>query len=80
MLNTIPNAKAVYCSGEVWPDAIERGLQVLPKRCLFRNDRVTVLLAGLQQGEVLTLGPWQESQMVLVHGYGLTSSGEFPCT
>ncbi len=49
-----------------WPESLEQALHGLPKRWLFRNDRVSVLLAGLQRDELLALGPWPQSCLLVV--------------
>lgn len=66
MFSAAQNINAVQCPSGVWPAAIEQSLWTLPKRCLFRNERMSVVLAGLQPGEVLTLGPWPHACLLVV--------------
>jgi hypothetical protein len=49
-----------------WPSPLERSLDGLPKRWVFRNDRVSVLLAGLKRSEAVVLGPWPQACLLVV--------------
>ena len=49
-----------------WPCPLEQALSALPKRCVFRNDRVTVLLCGLKRNEAIVLGPWPHACLLVV--------------
>lgn len=49
-----------------WPGVLERGLASLPKRWVFRNERVNAVLAGLKRGETLAIGPWPQACLLVV--------------
>jgi hypothetical protein len=49
-----------------WPTMLEQALHGLPKRCVFRNDRVNALLVGLKHGQVVALGPWSTAFLLVV--------------
>ncbi|MCI0747034.1 MAG: hypothetical protein L0Y58_16645 [Verrucomicrobia subdivision 3 bacterium] len=65
---SIADAPAVFANRPAieWPAALECALNTLPKRWVFRNDRVNVLLVGLQGGETLVLGPWSQCCLLVI--------------
>jgi hypothetical protein len=58
------------CQVVSWPETLERHLAALPRRWLLRNDRVSILLTGLDGGGFLTLGPWTQA-CLLVATFGI---------
>ena len=45
------------CGSVAWPGAMEQALHALPRRWVFRNERVSALLIGFNRSDSLALGP-----------------------
>lgn len=53
------------CRPAAWPETLEQHFVALQKRWLLRNERVSILLAGLDRSHVM-LGPWRQACLLVV--------------